>query len=126
MPCNEPFSITSNSLVGHHHASSCTSWHDVLCTSPDMFRPFFYDGGDDGLEISDILDAYQRELDRLQSLLPLTLSIWKLVAARRALIAEMKDFESRASDPRRLFQSSFRLLDEEKFRKNAFPNLISL
>ena len=38
----------------------------------------------------------------------------------------MMDFEKSASDPRRLFESSFRLLEEEKFRKNGLPTLMNM
>jgi hypothetical protein len=38
----------------------------------------------------------------------------------------MKEFEVTASDPARLFRPSFQLIEEEKFRKTACPNLLSL
>ena len=38
----------------------------------------------------------------------------------------MQDFERTASEPGRLFGSSFRLLQEEKFRKAAYPTLLRL
>lgn len=38
----------------------------------------------------------------------------------------MIEFEKKASDPRRLFQSSFRLLEEEKWRKSCWPNLVKI
>ena len=38
----------------------------------------------------------------------------------------MIDFEKSASDPRRLFRSSFQLVEEEKFRKTCFPTLMKL
>lgn len=41
-------------------------------------------------------------------------------------IKKMKAFEQSASDPRRLFRSSFQLLDEERFRKVAYPTLVKL
>lgn len=39
---------------------------------------------------------------------------------------KMINFEKSASDPKRLFKSSFQLLDEEKFRKTAYPTLLSI
>ena len=53
-------------------------------------------------------------------------SIRALIKERHELIQQMKAFEVSASDPARLFQPSFRLLQEEKFRKSAIPNLLRL
>ncbi|KAF9911615.1 hypothetical protein BX616_010543 [Lobosporangium transversale] len=41
-------------------------------------------------------------------------------------IKRMISFEQTASDPKRLFQPSFRLVDEEKFRRRAYPTLLKL
>jgi hypothetical protein len=41
-------------------------------------------------------------------------------------LQKMIEFEKSASDPRRLFQSSFRLLEEEKWRKSCWPNLVKI
>jgi len=38
----------------------------------------------------------------------------------------MIKFEETASDPMRIRGSSFRLIEEEKFRKNSFPTLVRL
>lgn len=38
----------------------------------------------------------------------------------------MIDFEKTASDPKRLFQASFQLLEEEKWRNNCLPRLLYL
>lgn len=35
-------------------------------------------------------------------------------------------FEQTARDPKRLFQSSFQLVEEEKFRRRAYPTLLKL
>ncbi|KAI8924617.1 microtubule associated protein-domain-containing protein [Entophlyctis helioformis] len=50
-------------------------------------------------------------------------SIYKLIDDRKMLLQRMKDFETTASDPKRLFRPSFQLLDEEKFRKTCLPTL---
>lgn len=39
---------------------------------------------------------------------------------------KMIDFEKTASDPKRLFQASFQLLEEEKWRNNCLPRLLYL
>lgn len=38
----------------------------------------------------------------------------------------MIDFEKTASDPKRLFQASFRLIEEEKWRNTCLPHLLQL
>lgn len=43
---------------------------------------------------------------------------------RKELLLKMSAFEEQASDPRRLFRSSFQLNSEEKFRKMAVPTLL--
>ncbi|EQB60427.1 hypothetical protein NAPIS_ORF02031 [Vairimorpha apis BRL 01] len=52
--------------------------------------------------------------------------ITDLINKRSNLIQMMNEFEIIASDPKRLFKSSFQLNKEEKFRKNAVPNLIRI
>lgn len=48
------------------------------------------------------------------------------VEKRQALIQRMKEFELSAADPNRLFGSSFRLNQEERFRKAAYPTLVKI
>ncbi|OBZ88485.1 Coiled-coil domain-containing protein 87, partial [Choanephora cucurbitarum] len=49
-----------------------------------------------------------------------------LMKERKDLIQKMLDFEKKASDPRRLFQASFQLLEEEKWRRTCLPRLLQL
>ena len=41
-------------------------------------------------------------------------------------LQKMIDFEKTASDPKRLFQASFRLIEEEKWRNTCLPRLLQL
>jgi hypothetical protein len=66
------------------------------------------------------------QLAALQPKLELTLQLITSITSRYAIIAKMREFEKSASDPARLFRSSFQLLQEEKFRKTALPNLLKL
>ena len=66
------------------------------------------------------------QLATLQPKLELSLLLISSISSRYALIAKMREFEKSASDPARLFRSSFQLLQEEKFRKTALPNLLNL
>ncbi|KAJ3218035.1 carboxypeptidase C prc1 [Dinochytrium kinnereticum] len=49
-----------------------------------------------------------------------------LIEQRNAYIEKLKEFEIDASDPNRLFKASFRLLEEEKFRKASVPILMKM
>ncbi|KAI9273953.1 hypothetical protein EDC94DRAFT_593281 [Helicostylum pulchrum] len=49
-----------------------------------------------------------------------------LMKERKELIQKMIDFEKTASDPKRLFQASFRLIEEEKWRNSCLPRLLHL
>ena len=74
---------------------------------------------------ADGLQFLSRQLAALQPRLELSLDLIKLISTRYALISKMKEFEKSASDPARLFRSSFQLLQEEKFRKTAQPSLLN-
>eukprot|EP01134_Creolimax_fragrantissima_P001373 CFRG1373T1 len=52
--------------------------------------------------------------------------IIRSINMRAEFLQKMYDFEVTASDPRRLRGSSLRLLEEEKFRKSAYPTLLAL
>ncbi|KAG0442283.1 hypothetical protein DMUE_0389 [Dictyocoela muelleri] len=54
------------------------------------------------------------------------LSIYKLVEKRQNFVQKMIEFEQMASDPKRLFKNSVQLINEEKFRKNAIPQLLKI
>jgi hypothetical protein len=72
------------------------------------------------------LQLLSRHLAVLQPKLELTTALYESIRNRDALIAQMRTFEVSASDPARLFRSSFQLMQEEKFRKTALPNLLAL
>ncbi|CAG8460829.1 10691_t:CDS:10 [Racocetra fulgida] len=73
-----------------------------------------------------VYELLAHEVARLQELYAKCANIYRLMLERRALIEKMTEFEKTASDPRRLFQSSFRLLEEEKWRKSCWPNLVKI
>ncbi|OAJ38995.1 hypothetical protein BDEG_22880 [Batrachochytrium dendrobatidis JEL423] len=52
--------------------------------------------------------------------------IYEKINDRNALINKMKEFETSASDPRRLFRPSFQLVEEERFRKTCYPTLLRI
>ncbi|KAF9395498.1 hypothetical protein CPC16_008025 [Podila verticillata] len=53
-------------------------------------------------------------------------SVYKFMMTRSNHIERMIAFEHTASDPKRLFQPSFQLVEEEKFRRRAYPALLKL
>ncbi|KAL0085822.1 microtubule associated protein-domain-containing protein [Phycomyces blakesleeanus] len=53
-------------------------------------------------------------------------TVSELMKQRKELVQKMIDFEKNASDPKRLFQASFQLLDEERWRNTCFPTLVRL
>ncbi|KAJ1961362.1 hypothetical protein H4R35_007453, partial [Dimargaris xerosporica] len=68
----------------------------------------------------------QAETQTLQTAFQRWKSLFQLLQDRKHLIKRMVEFEKSASDPRRLFQSSFRLNEEERFRKTCYPTLLGM
>ncbi|KAI8899675.1 microtubule associated protein-domain-containing protein [Globomyces pollinis-pini] len=67
-----------------------------------------------------------KELEQLKNCYKSCQEIFQLIQSRKELLQKMKEFESKASDPKRLFQPSFQLIEEEKFRKSCYPTLLKL
>lgn len=72
------------------------------------------------------LMAMRNELERLLPMRDIYIEIKEKIQKRKNLLEKMTEFEKIASDPRRLFKSSFQLNSEEKFRNNAYPSLLKL
>ncbi|KAJ3003545.1 UNVERIFIED_CONTAM: carboxypeptidase C prc1, partial [Siphonaria sp. JEL0065] len=72
------------------------------------------------------VETITMELFLLQERFDLEHPLYTLIEQRAALLAKMVDFEKSASDPKRLFRSSFQLNEEERFRKTCVPSLIKL
>ncbi|ORY01075.1 hypothetical protein K493DRAFT_97753 [Basidiobolus meristosporus CBS 931.73] len=79
----------------------------------------------EGVDKEERADIIREELIQLEDLYDKCHPIFSAMKERRELIQKMIDFEKTASDPRRLFRSSFQLNQEEKWRKTAYPNLLS-
>lgn len=74
-------------------------------------------------------EALDQMRDQINALLPkksLYCEIIELIERRQQLLLKMTEFEKIASDPKRLFKSSFQLCTEEKFRNTAYPSLLKL
>ncbi|KAJ3218381.1 hypothetical protein HDU67_005930 [Dinochytrium kinnereticum] len=71
------------------------------------------------------LETIDFEISKLEERLKREKPLLELIEDRYTFIQKLKDFERSASDPQRLFQPSFRLLEEEKFRKTGVPTLLS-
>ncbi|KAG9298618.1 hypothetical protein G9A89_012686 [Geosiphon pyriformis] len=96
------------------------------CLVPQNERDDFFASFQDSLSAEEVYERLAQEVDRLKELYAKCARIYKLMLERRALIEKMIEFEKKASDPRRLFQSSFRLLEEEKWRKSCWPSLVRI
>jgi hypothetical protein len=70
------------------------------------------------------LDLIGRELVQLQFQLAHDNDILKKIKERIGFIAKWLEFEVRANDPNRFKGNSMRLLQEDKFRKSAYPRLV--
>ncbi|KAG0239238.1 carboxypeptidase C prc1 [Mortierella sp. GBA43] len=72
------------------------------------------------------LDRIQSEIENCRVRYSKSGAVYKLMMTRRNHIEEMISIEQRASNPKRLFQPSFQLVEEEKLRKRAFVTLLKL
>lgn len=72
------------------------------------------------------IQSLEEEIKRHQAQYSTVKTIHKTMEERSDLVKAMIEFEKSASDPARLFRSSFRLIKEEKFRKTAYPTLLKL
>ncbi|KAF7722174.1 carboxypeptidase C prc1 [Apophysomyces ossiformis] len=74
-------------------------------------------------EVRTIVDEH---IQYLQDIQHDSANLSKIMKERKDIIQKMVDFEKTASDPGRLFQSSFILNEQERFRKSCFPTLLKL
>lgn len=72
------------------------------------------------------LISIREELEKLYPMKEIYTEIVEKIMKRNALLEKMLEFEKVASDPKRLFKSSFQLNSEEKFRNSAYPSLLRL
>lgn len=75
-------------------------------------------------EQEEILLELERKTNDAEEECVILKRIEEFVQERKELLLKMSAFEEQASDPRRLFRSSFQLNSEEKFRKMAVPTLL--
>ncbi|KAF9097904.1 hypothetical protein BGX29_007861 [Mortierella sp. GBA35] len=72
------------------------------------------------------MERIQAEIEGCRTRYSKSSAVYKLMMTRSNHIERMIAFEQTASDPKRLFQSSFQLVEEEKFRRRAYPTLLKL
>lgn len=79
-------------------------------------------------DVADTMDEVHALVDEhmvyLQRLGPKAQIVDKLMRERKEHIQKMVDFEQSASDPERLFRSSFQLNEEERWRNTCFSTLV--
>lgn len=72
------------------------------------------------------LDEMRNLINELLPKKDMFCEIRSLINKRKLLLEKMTEFEKIASDPKRLFKSSFQLNSEEKFRNTAYPSLLKI
>lgn len=95
---------------------------DCLSAKADEKYQLDLDAADPQLLLA-LIDEMRQSMGRLRAKAESARELGHLLRQRRELIQQMQVFEKTASDPARLFAPSFRLLQEEKFRKTAIPTL---
>lgn len=127
--------------LGDENMESMVSYNEHLRSEQSrLFDEIFDRTGTELMEICKIFGIEVAEYDRseasldsmrilIESLIPKKEKFVEISASiqkRRALLEKMTEFEKIASDPRRLFKSSFQLNTEEKFRNSAYPSLLKM
>ncbi|KAG0055775.1 hypothetical protein BGZ83_007500 [Gryganskiella cystojenkinii] len=74
----------------------------------------------------DKMERVRSEIETCRTRFSRSGQVYKLMMTRSSHIEKMIAFEQTAKDPKRLFQSSFQLNEEEKFRRRAYPTLLKL
>ncbi|KAI8082703.1 microtubule associated protein-domain-containing protein [Halteromyces radiatus] len=100
-------------------------WDECLLTQyeRDEFMSILYHKANTMDTVRSIIDEHMSYLKAIQ---PASHIVSTIMKERKDLIQKMIDFETSASDPKRLFQASFQLLEEERWRKTCFPTLLQL
>ncbi|KAF9151621.1 hypothetical protein BG015_006429 [Linnemannia schmuckeri] len=80
----------------------------------------------EAIEHEEKMERLQAEIEGCRTRYSKSGPVYKLMMTRSNHIERMIAFEQTASDPKRLFQSSFQLVEEEKFRRRAYPTLLKL
>ncbi|KAI8339597.1 microtubule associated protein-domain-containing protein [Chlamydoabsidia padenii] len=100
-------------------------WDDCLLTQDerDEFLAALYREANTMDAVRAIMDKHMEYLKYIRTA---SQDVAKIMKERKELIQKMINFETAASDPKRLFQASFQLLEEERWRKTCFPTLLQL
>lgn len=109
-------------LMHRETADTLRDCHDTLSEPLPPSYIVDYDTADINVLLAHLKEM-KAVLPNLQTRADRAKQVKSLLAERNALIVQMQVFERTASDPARLFAPSFRLLQEERFRKTAVPTL---
>ncbi|KAF9938465.1 carboxypeptidase C prc1 [Mortierella alpina] len=112
-------------LSGERWTALAAVWDSCLVS--ELEREAFKAAVDaDDVAFVEKLTRIQSEIDNCHSRFSRSGDVYKLMMTRSSHIERMIAFEHTAKDPKRLFQASFRLVDEDKFRRKAYPTLLNL
>ncbi|CAO3634774.1 unnamed protein product [Cunninghamella blakesleeana] len=100
-------------------------WDICLFTQKERDQ-FLEDLYERSITMDDFHLIIKNHMEYLNRIMPTCKLVSKIMDKRKKLIQKMIDFEASASDPKRLFKASFRLNEEERWRKVYFPSLLEL
>ncbi|KAJ3159338.1 carboxypeptidase C prc1, partial [Irineochytrium annulatum] len=95
----------------HAGADERSSFMDTLASGALYWSPFTLE------RVKEEIGSWERRWERERTLIG-------MVEERERLLGRMREFEVTASEPGRLFEASFRLNEEERFRRQAVPALL--
>ncbi|KAK6098219.1 hypothetical protein MT418_002267 [Batrachochytrium dendrobatidis] len=98
----------------------------LKCFVSEQHRTTFLNNINQDLYSPSTIEILRAEIAMLNQRYAVYQEIYEKINDRNALINKMKEFETSASDPRRLFRPSFQLVEEERFRKTCYPTLLRI
>ncbi|KAI7825223.1 microtubule associated protein-domain-containing protein [Gamsiella multidivaricata] len=110
---------------GEHWNALSAVWDSCLVSEQER-ESFRSTIEQDDVTFMEKLDRIQTEIENCHVRYSKSGAVYKLMMTRSSHIEKMISFEHTARDPKRLFQSSFQLVEEEKFRRRAYPTLLKL
>ncbi|KAG2179725.1 hypothetical protein INT44_006573 [Umbelopsis vinacea] len=115
----------TDDYIGKYHDILLALWDRCMVSQQD--RETFIESLHEQAETMDqVKQMVKDHIQYLQRIEPHSIKVFKAIKMRKTQIQKMVEFEKTASDPRRLFKSSFQLLEEEKWRKTCFPTLLRM
>jgi len=115
----------TNDYIDQYHDCLLSLWESCMISQQEReaFIESLHAQAETMDQVKQIVKDYILYLKRIE---PYSSKVYRAIRMRKTQIQKMVDFEITASDPRRLFKSSFQLLEEERWRKTCFPTLLKM